>query len=142
MPSTDPELYLADSSSLISLFNRKFNIRVLNKLVADGRLKVPNRVAAELKRQNDTLGIWIKSHGNCIIKESNENIKDFSRIARQYSDVLTETRSAADPVVVAMGLFFRDARLVVSDDAGIQLACAREGVRCLPLSAFMRATGL
>jgi rRNA maturation endonuclease Nob1 len=124
------------------LFNRKFSVRRLNRLADEGVLKVPTRVANELRKERDKVGLWVESHRECWIRETAENMKEFDRVVRVYGSLLTETSSAADPTVVALGVYFRDSRTVVSDDAGIQVACAHEGLICLPLPAFMKLVGL
>jgi Domain of unknown function (DUF4411) len=134
--------YLGDASSLITLFNQKTSVRKLSALVTSGRLRIPKRVAAELKRQPDKVNYWITSHPEIVILERSEHLRELDRILRTYSQELTSTPSAADPVIIAMALFFNGARVVLTDDAGIQIVCVRENLRFLPVQAFRRAEGI
>ena len=143
MPETNDELFIVDASSMITLFHRKVSVRKLNSLVDDGRLKIPRRVAAELKNTNDKCGIWVRNHIDQVsIRETTDNVRDLARILTSYKDTLTTGKNSADGVIVAMGLHFKGTRTVVSDDVGIQTACHKEDLHCLPVAVFRRLTEL
>lgn len=138
-----PDSYLADASSLITLFHRKVSVRKLNALVEGGRLRIPYRVGVELKRKSDKCGLWVRSRSDQLcISETSTNVPELQRVIVSHKDVLTTTKGSADAVIVAMGLYFRDSRTVVSDDIGIQTACYKEGLLVLTVGVFQRLTGI
>jgi hypothetical protein len=135
--------YIADAVSLIDLVAGRaptVKVQLLTRLVKDGRLRIPDAVKREVRRKDDRLKRWIdRQRVPCIIDSNNQNTAELSRIARLHQDVLGDDPRSADPVVVCMGLYYKEAGWVVlSNDAGVQAACAREMVHCLTVAAFRR----
>lgn len=131
--------YLADTSALLELTKgRQAEVRprAFTKLVQDGSLWIPAAVAREIRRRDDKLKEWLDRHPECIVQETDQNVAELTRIALQYEDELRYSANGADPSVVAMGIYYRDSRVVVTNDAGIQVACYEEGIPFLTAAAF------
>lgn len=132
--------YIADSSSLITLISSKSSRgrpRDLGRLLRQGRLKVPDAVKRELDNQKDRLADWLRRNPDCVQRSTDENTVDVARIATQHRGLIGDKPGAADPVVVAMGIYYRAAGwTVLTDDGGVQAACYLEGVRFLTVGAF------
>ena len=134
--ASPPRRYLFDASALINVYKDGLRARQLTSLAKSGKLRVPKRVAKEIRRRDDRLKSWVNNHPEAVITETNENTAQLERIMREYSQELGTSRRSADHVIVAMGLHYREQRVVVTDDAGIQAACFREDLRFLPFQAF------
>jgi rRNA maturation endonuclease Nob1 len=139
--------YLADTSALLNLItNRQSPVRAryLTKLVREGRLKVPDAVAREIRRKHDRLRGWVdRQKRRCIVKPTSEAAADLPRIARQYRDYLGEKAGAADAIVVCMAIYYRDSPLTpLTDDTGVQAVCHLEGVRFVTSGTFRRLEGV
>lgn len=133
--------YLFDTSALVNLVNADVRVRVLTGLADTGVLRLPERVAKEIRRRDDRLKDWVERHPEAVIRATTENTAELERVARAHRDVLGPSRRSADAVLVAMALYYRD-RTVVADDTGIQAACFREGLQCLAFQTFRRVQGL
>ncbi len=142
---TDTEVflsqYLADTSALLNLVTDRrspVRARYLTKLVREGRLKVPDAVAREIRRKEDRLKSWVDRHKrDCVVRPPPEAVAMLTRIARQYRDYLGEKAGAADPIVVCMAIYYRDSPLTpLTDDTGIQAVCHLGKVRFVTSGTF------
>lgn len=148
---TDAQLflpqYLADTSALLNLVtDRRSPVRAkyLTRLVREGRLKVPDAVAREIRQKEDRLKGWVDRHKrHCVVRPTPQAAANLPRIARQYRDYLGEKSGAADPIVVCMAIYYRDSPLTpLTDDTGIQAVCHLEGVRFVTSGTFRRLEGI
>jgi hypothetical protein len=126
--------YLADTSALLSLVaggRAPARVRNLTRLVGERRMRLPESVGRELRRKDDPVKDWVNRHWTeCIIPATNQNTAELVRISRDYRRYLGDDPSAADPLVVCMGIYFRDSSwLVLTDDGGIQAVCLFENLR-------------
>jgi rRNA maturation endonuclease Nob1 len=112
-------------------------MRSLTPLAREGRLVIPNAVARELRRRQDSIREWVDRHTECRLPETNENMVQLPRIMSGYADFIGSS-GGADPSVIAMGLYYRDTYTVVTDDGGIQAVCYREALAFLTSAAFRR----
>jgi predicted nucleic acid-binding protein len=134
--------YLFDASALIEYFVRGKKPRPLTRLANDGRLQVPQRVHREVVKANDRARTWTERHrDNVVIRETDANIAHLERVSRAHAGVLTTAKGAADPIVVAMAIYYPE-RVVVTEDRGVQVACHLERVRWVPLDVFLRVEGI
>ncbi len=127
---------LMDATSVITLFSRKVPGRKMNDLGNAGKVRLPGAVQRELERGTDKAASWIRAHPEFVIKERDEHLREIARVARVHGSILTTSRQSADVVLVSMAIFYRDSKMVVTDDAGVQAACARERLISLPVGAF------
>lgn len=138
-------IYLSDTCALVNLVEPRgpLRIRQLSRLARFGMLKIPRAVARELRRRDDRLKNWIeRGAAGTIVESTADNSAELERISRQYADFLGSTRCAADAVVLAMAVYYRQAGWVVlTDDSGVQAACFREGLPSLPSATFRRLFG-
>ena len=72
---------------------------------------------------------------------TDENVAELTRVSQHYMKLLTTTRTAADPLVIAMGIYLRDSYTIITDDAGIQAVCHSENLRFIPSKAFIKLEG-
>jgi len=116
----------------------------LTKLVRQGRLKIPDAVAREIRKKDDRLRDWVGRHGrDCVLDARDENIAELQRIARSYIRYLGEKPGAADPLVVCMAIYYKASGFItLTDDAGIQVVCLFEKVPYVTSSGFCRLEGL
>lgn len=136
--------YLFDTSALINLV-RSGRVRVprLTRLADSGALRLPNRVAKEIRKRDDQLKRWVDSHPEFCIHENDTNTSELQRILQEHGNQFTKTGRLADAVVVAMAISFQEQGMVViSDDTGIQTVCHLEDIRCLPSGVFRRIESL
>lgn len=139
--------YIADTSALISLVSARparVHVRYLTRMVQDGRLRLPESVAREIKRREDKLRDWVNRHSpDCLQRATDDNIRELSRICRQHGTYLGEKATAADPIVVCMGGYYGSSGwTVLTDDSGIQAVCLIEGIAYVTSAAFRRIEGL
>ena len=106
--------------------------------VREGRLKVPDAVAREIRRKEDRLKVWVDRHKrDCVVRPPPEALAILTRIARKYRHYLGEKAGAADPIVVCMAIYYRDSPLTpLTDDTGIQAVCHLENVRFVTSGTF------
>lgn len=115
--------YIADACSLIDLIAGRRSLtkpRQLTQLVKERRLRVPESVVREVLKKDDPLKRWVTNHrAGCELEATDGNTAEMTRLARQYRDYLTGTRTGADAMVVAMGLYYRDSEwtIVTGDGA-------------------------
>jgi hypothetical protein len=134
-------VYLADCSSLINMVNSKTKVRTryLTTLLKNGRLKLPDAVARELRRCDDVLKSWVERHQDKWFRCTNENTADLHYVSTKYSTFLIrdDKKTAADPVIICMAKFYRSSGwTVLADDAGIQAACLMEDLPYCTSQAF------
>lgn len=133
--------YIADTSALISLVGGRTPAarpRDLTRIVDDGRLRIPEPVAREIRRREDKLKAWLRRHQHkCVERARDESIKDLETICRTYNEYLGDKAGAADPIVVCFGKYFKR-WTVMTDDAGIQAVCLIESIQFVTSSAFCR----
>ncbi len=134
--------YLFDTSALINLVRGGVRTQRLSRLVESGALRLPGRVAKEIRRRDDRLKDWVERNRDTIIRETTENTAELERIAREYSGILGRSRRGADPVLIAMALYYGEQGILVTDDGGIQAVCFEEGIPFLTSPAFRRREGL
>ncbi len=101
-------------------------------------------MAREIRRRDDRLKTWVDRHRNrCVQAATNENVAELSRIVSEYASFLGSAPNAADPLVICMALYYRDAGwLVLTDDSGIQVVCVLEGVQYLTSTGFCTVEGI
>ncbi len=133
--------YLMDSSALIKLVSPRdaqARPRDLSKLLREGRLRIPDGVGREVARGDDRLKRWVAANPSCIQPATDVNVSELLRITRNYKELFGPSVLGADPLVVAMGLYYRGSWTVVANDAGVQAACFREGLAYLTSEALLR----
>jgi len=135
--------YLADSSALLNLVGVRDSLarpRNLTKLVSQGRLRIPDAVAREIRKKDDRLRNWVERHGrDCVLEATDDNIAELQRIGRSYVQYLGDKAGSADPICVCMAIYYRGSGFVtLTDDAGIQVVCLFEKVPYVTSSGFCR----
>lgn len=139
--------YLADTSALLNLVGiskSPLRLKNLTSLLSQDRLKIPEAVAREIRKKDDRLKIWADRHKTrCVLRATNENIAELSRISRDYKRYLGDRVGAGDPIVICMAMYYRESWfLVLTDDGGIQAVCVLEKIPYVTSSAFCRLEGL
>ena len=134
--------YLFDASALINLVRGRMRPRQLTRLVDSDTLRLPGRVAQEIRRRDDQIKDWVNQHPNAIIRETPVNTAELERIAVDYAHLLGQSRRGADAVLVAMALHYGNQGIIVTDDGGIQAVCFEEGIPYLTSPAFRHREGL
>ena len=134
--------YLFDASALINLVRGGRRPRQLTRLVDSGTLRLPGRVAQEIRRRDDQIRDWVNQHPDAIIRETRVNTAELERIAIDHARLLGQSRRGADAVLVAMALYYGDQGITVTDDGGIQAVCFEEGIPFLTSPSFRIREGL
>lgn len=139
--------YLADTSALLNLVGTSgspLRPRDLTLLLSQGRLKIPEAVAREIRKKDDRLKAWVDRHKpRCVLRATNENIAELSRISRDYKQYLGDKVGAGDPIVICMATYYSGSWfLALTDDGGIQAVCVLEKIPYVTSSAFCRLEGL
>ena len=134
--------YLFDASALINLVRGGRRPRQLTRLVDSGTLRLPGRVAQEIRRRDDQIKDWVNQHPDAIIRETHVNTAELERIAIDHARLLGQSRRGADAVLIAMALHYGDQGITVTDDGGIQAVCFEEGIPFLTSPAFRLREGL
>jgi hypothetical protein len=139
--------YLADASALLNLVaggRAPTRVRSLTKLVGERRMRLPESVGRELRRRDDAVKNWVNRHWfDCVISATNQNTTQLVRISRDYRRYLGDDPSAADPLVVCMGIYYKDSSwIVLTDDGGIQAVCLFEDLRFVTSSSLRAIEGI
>lgn len=141
-------VYSIDSSSLIHAWNRAYRPknfptfwRLLEDLIDEGRLKASIEVYNELKKKDDEVCAWAKSHKESLFVEIDEPTQD--KVVELMSDYptlvdTTKGRSGGDPFVIALALTGSPKLVVVTqEDRGrmrIPDVCSAMTVECINLA--------
>jgi uncharacterized protein DUF4411 len=134
--------YIADTSSLLELVAKRdapTRVRQITRIAKAGRLRVPDRVARELGRKADKLKSWVARNPSIVLASTNENVGELVRVSQTYPHHLGTKTGAADPIIVAMGVFFeRSNWVILTDDVGIQTVCVLENLTYVSSRVFLR----
>ena len=139
--------YLADTSALLNLVGTSaspLRPKNLTPLLDQGRLRIPEAVAREVRQKDDRLKAWVDRHKQrCVLRATNENIVELARISRDYKQYLGDKAGAGDPIVVCMATYYKGSWfLALTDDGGIQAVCVLEKIPYVTSGAFCRLEGL
>lgn len=140
MTSLEEFLVLPDTNGVIELIQKGVRTRLLDQLCDDNRLKIVDAVARELKQfASGDAAKWVARNPNAVFAPTQEALDEIARLSRQHGDLFTATGKAADPALVATGLFWQQrgrSPLVVTDDHGVQAVCFLERVEFVPSKAY------
>lgn len=118
-------------------------------LVADGRLKAPDEVLAELKKQDDGLHGWVSAREEqMIVATTRDLLLEVTAILADHQHLVKTGpgRGRADPFVIALAA--QHGCPVVTQEKGgsntkprIPYVCEQRGVVCINVLAVLRAEG-
>jgi len=116
-------------------------VRQLATLVLQQIVIIPESVSRELRVSDDNLSAWLRKNRSVALRETSENTKFFQMIALKYRDLIGESTRAADPMVLALALYYKKYG-VLTDDDGLAAACFAEQIQCIRVAAFKKLEGL
>ncbi|TAK46584.1 MAG: DUF4411 family protein [Betaproteobacteria bacterium] len=145
----DQNKYSFDSSALIHAWRRSYPPKHfpqfwgrIDGLIDEGRLFCSSEVVAELKKKDDELFAWCKTHPALSVEISEELQDHLTEIMGMYPRLVdtTKGRSTADPFVIALARMQDPEWVVVTEEnpgrvnsPKIPDVCKAEDIRCMRL---------
>lgn len=150
-------VWVIDSSSLIiikSRYSHGERARVfdaLRRLVAEGRLRMPKEVVAEMKRGRDEARLWAEENQEAASGDS-PTLEDVKAVLAEVPDIIDPRKDSgtdeADPYVLAMAMHLRalghDARIITEevkdfpDKRSLNTASGMLGIPSTPIAGFLK----
>lgn len=148
-------VYSFDSSAIIHAWRRVYRPRNfptfwgrLEEMIEDGRFKISSEVYEELKKKDDDVFGWCKTHKDAIFVDIDDEVQDrVIELMRLYPRLVdtVKNKSGGDPFVIAIASCGKPIDAVVTEEnpGGMRIpdVCYSEGVPWVNLADFIEKEG-